>query len=253
MEQRWELYDTENDPTECHDLAKEQPGKLRELTSLWWSEAGRYQALPLESRDAVEILTTPRPQLSKPRDRYVYYPGSAEIPESVAPNIRNRSYTIAAEVNVETPEAEGVLVAQGARFGGHALYVKDRLLKYVYDFVGEFEQVVESTAEVPTGKVVLAAAFEKEGTDMPTQGTLSLYINDEKVGESTIKTQPGKFSLAGEGLNVGKDGGEPVTDDYPGSAPWAFVGGTIDRVVIDVSGEPYVDVEKEAVAMLSRE
>jgi arylsulfatase len=119
--------------------------------------------------------------------------------------------------------------------------------------VGEFEQVVESTEPIPTGDVILAASFEKEGDDMPTEGTLSLYINDEKVGEGKIKTQPGKFSLAGEGLNVGKDGGEPVTDDYPGDAPWPFVGGTIDRVIIDVSGEPYVDLEREAVAMLSRE
>jgi arylsulfatase len=252
-EQRWELFDTENDPTECHDLADEHPAKLRELVALWWTEAGRYQALPLESRDAVEILTTERPQLSKPRDRYIYYPGGAEIPESVAPNIRNRSYTIAAEVAIDTPEAAGVLVAQGARFGGHALYIKDGTLKYVYDFVGERQQIVESTEEVPTGKVVLAAHFEREGDEMPARGTLSLYINEKQVGEGTIMTQPGKFSLAGEGLNVGKDGGEAVTDDYPGSAPWSFVGGTIARVIIDVSGEPYVDVEREAHAMMSRE
>ena len=64
---------------------------------------------------------------------------------------------------------------------------------------------------------------------MPTEGTLSLYIDDEKVGEGKIKTQPGKFSLAGEGLNVGKEGAEPVTDDYPGASPWAFVGGTIHQ------------------------
>src|SRR5262249_60780332 len=166
------------DPSECHDRASEQPDKLQELIGLWWQEAGRYQALPLEDRDAIEILTTERPQLSKPRERYVYYPGGAEIPESVAPNIRNRSYTIAAEVTVDTPEAEGVLLAQGARFGGHALYIKDGLLKYVYDFVGEFEQIVESTQRVPTGRVVLAAAFEKEGSEMPTHRTLSLYIND---------------------------------------------------------------------------
>jgi len=66
-----------------------------------------------------------------------------------------------------------------------------------------------------------AAAFVKEGDGMPTEGTLTLYLDDDPVGEAKIKTQPGKFSLAGEGLNVGKDGGEPVTDDYPGSAPWA--------------------------------
>ena len=135
--QRWELFDTENDPSECHDLAAEHPDKVQELIGLWWSEAGRYGALPLENRDVVEILTTERPQLTKPRNRYVYYPGGSEIPESVAPNIRNRSYTIAVEATVETEEAGGVLFAQGSRFGGHALYIKDRKLKYVYNWVGD--------------------------------------------------------------------------------------------------------------------
>ena len=82
---------------------------------------------------------------------------------------------------------------------------------------------------------------------------LSLYHGDKKVGEGRIKTQPGKFSLAGEGLTVGRDSGEPVTDDYPGQEPWAFSGGTIDRVAVDVSGEPYIDLEREAQAMMMRE
>ena len=90
--QRWELFNAEADPSECHDLAEEQPEKLQELIALWWAEAGKYGALPLESRDAIGILLAPRPQLSKPRDRYVYYPDCAEVPESVTPNIRNRSY-----------------------------------------------------------------------------------------------------------------------------------------------------------------
>ena len=88
---------------------------------------------------------------------------------------------------------------------------------------------------------------------MPTEGTLSLYIGDDKVGEGKIKTQPGKFSLAGEGLNVGKEGGEPVTDDYPGEYPWAFAGGTIHQAIVDVSGEPLVDLEKEVVAAFARD
>jgi hypothetical protein len=73
------------------------------------------------------------------------------------------------------------------------------------------------------------------------------------VGEGRIKTQPGKFSLAGDGLCVGRDSSDPVTGDYPGTAPWAFTGGTIQRVAIDVSGDPYVDLEREAVAMMARE
>ena len=108
-----------------------------------------YQALPLESRGALEILGTERPQLSKPRTRYRYYPGGAEVPESVAPNIRNRSYTIAAEMDIETPEASGVIFSQGSRFGGHALYVKDGRLKYVYNWIGELEQIVESDRDDP--------------------------------------------------------------------------------------------------------
>jgi arylsulfatase A-like enzyme len=251
--QRWELFDTVNDPSECHDLAADNPDKVQELIGLWWSEAGRYQALPLENRGAVEILSTERPQLSKPRDRYVYYPRGSEVPESVAPNIRNRSYTIAVEATVETDEAGGVLFAQGSRFGGHALYVKDGKLKYVYNFVGLDEQVVESIEQIPTGRHVFSASFERDGDGMPAEGTLTLHIGDDVVGEARIKTQPGKFSLAGEGLNIGKDGGEPVTDDYPGDAPWAFAGGTIAKAVVDISGEPFLDLAMEAAAAFARD
>jgi arylsulfatase len=88
---------------------------------------------------------------------------------------------------------------------------------------------------------------------MPSEGTLSLHIRDQQVGQGRIRTQPGKFSLAGEGLNVGRDGGEPVTDDYPGGSPWAFTGGTIARVFVDVSGEPFVDLASEAAAMFARD
>ena len=251
--QRWELFDTQQDPTECRDLAADEPVKLQELISLWWAEAGRYQALPLESRDALTILGTERPQLSKPRTRYVYYPGGAEVPESVAPNIRNRSYTIAAEVNVDTTQASGILFSQGSRFGGHALYVKAGKLKYVYNWVGELIQVIESAEPVPTGHVVLSATFEKEGTSFPTEGQLSLHIREQKVGEGTIRTQPGKFGLGGGGLVVGRSGAEPITDDYPGERPWAFVGGTIRRILIDVSGESFVDLASEARAAFARQ
>jgi len=250
---RWELYDTENDRTEMQDLAGEHPEKVQELINLWFHEAGKYNGLPLEDRTPVEVLTTERPQLSKARDRYIYHPDCAEVPEAAAVNIRNRSYTIAAEVEVQTPEAGGVVFAHGCKFGGHALYVKDGTLKYVYNFCGLVEQRVESEKAVPTGEHILSAAFEKEGDDMPTHGTLTLYIDDEAVGSAEIKTQPGNFSLVGEGLNVGRDGGEPVTDDYPGERAWPFTGGRIKQVIVDVSGEHFVDLEKEAVALMARE
>jgi arylsulfatase len=183
----------------------------------------------------------------------VYYPDAAEVPESAAVNIRNRSYSVAVEVNVESKDAAGVLFSHGARFGGHALYVKDGKLKYVYNFVGSKEQLVESTKEIPMGKTILGASFVREGDSMPAAGTLSLFIDDEKVGEGEIMTQPGNFSLVGEGLNVGKDPAEPITDDYPGTSPFAFTGGTIKEAIVDVSGEHYVDLEMEALALMKRE
>ncbi len=194
--------------------------------------------------------------LSSARNRYVYYPGTAEVPESEAVNLRNRSYSIGALVDIPATGAQGVLFAQGSRFGGHALYVKDNRLQYVYNFVGMTMETVVATADVPTGEnLILSASFDKDGEDPPgvASGILSLFHGDTKVGEGRIKTQPGKFSLAGEGLCVGRDSGEAVTDDYPGIEPWRFTGGTINRVAVDVSGEPYVDLEREAVAMMARE
>jgi len=252
----WELYHTDTDRSELHDLAAEQPDKVREMVNLWFAEAGANGAFPLDDRSPIEILSTPRPRLAAPRHRYTYYPDVADVPEHQAVNIRNRSYTIGAQVDIPGPGAAGVVFAHGARFGGHALYVKDNRLHYVYNFVGIAEQQVAATEDLPAGEnLILSASFDKDGEDPPgvATGILSLYHGDRKVGEGRIKTQPGYFELAGEGLCVGRDSGAAVTDDYPGQRPHRFTGGTIKRVVIDVSGEPYLDLEREAEAMLARE
>jgi arylsulfatase len=248
----WELYHVDADRSEVNDLASAQPDKLRELVNIWFSEAGRNGAFPLDDRSPVEILGTPRPQLSAPRDRYVYFPGTAAVSEWQAVNTRNRSFAIGALVDIPAPGAQGVLFAIGSRFGGHAMYVKDNRLHYVNNFVGAEEQLIVGTEDVPTGKgLILSASFEKEGME-PTHafGTLSLYHGETKVGEGKLKTQLGAYSIAGSGLFVGRHSGEPVTDDYPGEAPYAFTGGTINRVAVDVSGEPYVDLEREAEMLI---
>ena len=252
----WELYHTDTDRSELHDLAAEHPGKLRELVNLWFAEAGANGAFPLDDRTPLEVLNTPRPQLTSPRDRYLYYPDTADVPETQAVNIHNRSYTIGVQVDIPAPGAQGVLFAHGARFGGHALYVKDNRLHYVYNFVGMFEQKIDATEDLPTGEdLILSASFDKDGEDPPgvSTGVLSLYHGDRKVGEGRIKNQPGYFELAGEGLCIGRDSGAAVTDDYPGERPYRFTGGTIKRAAIDVSGQPYLDLERQAEAMLARE
>jgi hypothetical protein len=237
-------------------VAAQRPDKLAELIGLWFYEAGANHAFPLDDRSPLEILLTPRPQLIPARERYVYRPGGAEIPEHIAVNVRNRSFSIGALVDVPAPVRRACCSAHGSRFGGHALYVKNNRLRYVNCFVGIIEQRVDATEDLQTGEgLILSASFEKTGEDPPgtAHGTLSLFYGDRKVGEGEIRTQPGPFSLAGEGLTIGRDSGEPVTYDYPGEAPWPFTGGTLHRVVIDVSGAPYIDLEREAVAMLACE
>ena len=251
----WELYHVDVDRAELMNLASEQPDKLRELVNVWFSEAGANGAFPLDDRSALEIMATPRPQLTAPRDRYVYYPDTAAVSEWQSVNVKNRSFTIGALVDIPASGAEGVLFAQGSRFGGHALFVKDNRLHYVNNFVGITEQKIVGSEDLPAGEnLILSASFEKEAQkDDRATGTLSLYHGDQKVGEAQIKIQLGAFAIAGASLYVGRHEGEPVTEDYPGEPPHSFTGGTINRVAIDVSGDPYLDLEREAELMLMRE
>ncbi len=150
-----------------------------------------------------------------------------------------------------------MLFAHGSRFGGHALYIKDNRLHYVYNFVGSIEQKIVASEGRAGRQEADPGRQLREGRRGPARDrdrdARRSTTARTKVGEARIKTQPGKFSIAGEGLCVGRDGGEPVTDDYPGAHPHTFTGGTINRVAVDVSGEPYVDLEREAAAMLARE
>jgi arylsulfatase A-like enzyme len=254
-EDTWELYHVETDRAELHDLAAEHPDKLRELINLWFSEAGANGAFPLDDRSAVEIITTPRPQIASPRARYLYYADAAGVPEAQAVNVHNRDYIIGAVLDIPAAGASGVLFAQGSQFGGHALYIKDNRLHYVNNFVGMLDQTVVATTDVPVGEnLILSASFDKDGEDPPgvSTGVLSLYHGDEKVGEGRIKSQPGMFGISGTDLTVGRST-TAITDDYPGERPWGFTGGTIKTVAVDVSGEAYIDLERAAAAMIARE
>ncbi|MEU4268991.1 arylsulfatase [Streptomyces sp. NPDC026092] len=244
----WELYHLTTDRAQSTDLAEREPERLETLKSLWYYYAGIYNGLPLDDRSALEQVVAERPHGSPERDRYVYYPDSAAVPEQSGVVTSGRSYTIAAGVDVGSADAEGVLYAHGGVAGGHSLYVKDHRLHYAYNWVGSTLQVVDADREIPPGKHVLTAEFAANGrsTDpaMPgATGTLTLYMDDQEVGRDDIVTQPGNFCVVGDGICVGRDDASPVTPDYQG--PFPFTGGTIDKVVVDVSGERYVDHEAQ--------
>ena len=203
----------------------------------------------------MEVLADPtRPQVAPPRDRYVYYPNAAEVPEAAAVNIRNRSYSIAVEVDVEDADASGVLFSHGARFGGHALYVKDRKLKYVYNFVGCNEQIVESTQRDPDGQGDPRRVVRARGR-LDARDRHALALHRRREGRRGPDHDAAGQLLARRRGAQRRQGSRPSRSPTttPARSPFAFTGGTIKEAVVDVSGEHYVDLELEALAMMKRE
>ena len=250
----WELYDMEHDRAQTTNLAAKDPVRLQSLKDLWFYNAGIYNGLPLDDRSALEQVRAVRPHGAPDRDHYLYYPDCASVPEQSGVVIGGRSYTVAGSVTVDSIDAEGVIYAHGGVAGGHSLYVQDRRLHYAFNWVGTHLQVIDAEREITPGAHVFTAEFTAKGQNpdpaMPgARGDLVLYIDQEKVGGGEIVTQPGYFCVVGDGITVGRDDASPITPAY--RAPFRFTGGTIDKVVVDVSGERYIDHEAQVRAWLS--
>jgi arylsulfatase A-like enzyme len=244
----WELYHIEVDRSQSTNLAEQQPDRVQAMVARWFELAEQYNGLPLDDRTALEQTLAERPSGSPKRDRYVYYPDCAAVPEQSAVLISGRSYTISAGVQVASADAEGVIFAHGGVAGGHSLFVQEQRLTYVFNWVGTHLQTVTADRAIEPGAHVITAEFVAEGRNEDpmmagARGRLTLYVDAVEVGSDSIVTQPGLFCAVGDGLCVGRDDASPVSPTY--TAPYTFTGGTIDKVVIDVSGERYVDHEAE--------
>jgi arylsulfatase A-like enzyme len=251
---QWQLFHVDVDRSESEDLAKKNPKKLQSLITAWNEEARKNLVLPLDDRTAVEQLGIARPSEEPPRDRYIYYPNTAPVPEGVAVNVRNRSFKILANVEITDRDAGGVIFAHGSRFGGHSLFIKDRKLHYVYNFLGiPPEQHFVSSDTLKPGKYTLGMEFTRtgKGPNGESVGTMKLHVNDKVVAEGPMRTQPGKFTLSGDGLCVGYDSGDAVSKEY--QTPGTFHGGTIQGVGVTVEKAAYIDLEKEAQRALMRD
>ena len=171
----------------------------------------------------------------------------------VAASTRGRSYKILADVELTSADSEGVIFAHGSRFGGHALFVKDKKLWYVYNFLGLPPEQQFVSERLEPGKYVLGMEFEKESTGERGEalGTTKLYVDEDVVAEGPMRTQLAFFTLCGDGLCVGRDSGDAVSKEY--KAPATFKGGTILQVEVSIGDDQYLDLEKEAHALLARE
>jgi arylsulfatase A-like enzyme len=252
---RWELYHIEADRSQCHDQADQEPEKLEEMKKLWFAEADKYNGLPVADLNIFETMTRWRPYLAVDQKSFTYYPNTAEVGIGAAVEIRGQSFSVLAEVTVDTTGAEGVIFKQGGAHGGHALFIQDGRLHYSYNFMGEEEQKVSSRGAVPLGKHIFGVRFIRggtvEGSHTPL-GEATLYIDDENVGSlANMKAHPGTFGLAGASLSIGRNSGSAVSRSY--KAPYAFSGGTITQVVVDISGEPYENLERDLALAFARD
>jgi arylsulfatase len=231
----WQLFHADSDFSLSTDLAKEQPAKLKEMQDLFMSEAAKYHVLPIDDRsiERFDASLAGRPDLMGGRTSLTVYPGMHGIMENAFINVKNRSHDITAELDVPAGGGNGVILAQGGRFGGWSLYVKDGRPVYAYNWLGLERFAVRSSERLPAGKVSLRYAFLYDGGKPGAGGTEIIYVNGKKVAEGKIgKTQPYVFSMD-DATDVGMDEGTPVTSDYP---QWGNgYTGTIKSVTVKTS------------------
>jgi arylsulfatase A-like enzyme len=249
---RWQLFHTDEDRSEAVDLAEKYPEKVKELQSLWAAEAKKYKVLPLNDLSVFEFIKLEYHVGVPTSGKYTYYPDTTEIPEASSASTHGRSFKIFAEVEF-TRDSRGVICAQGSRFGGYSLFVKDGKLVFIYNFLGITPEQRLSCAAPLSGKHIVGVEFrkQKQGSNGESVGTAILYVDTERRAEGPMRTMTGRYSLCGEGLSIGYDSGDPVSKEY--GVRFAFEGGRITKVVYDIAQDVYVDQERELAAAMARD
>jgi arylsulfatase A-like enzyme len=230
----WELYDTRTDFSLVNDLAKSNPAKLKELQDLFIQEAIKNRVLPIDDRllERVNAAAAGRPDLMEGRTSLTLSEGMAGMSENVFINIKNRSLSITADVQVPQGGANGVILAQGGRFGGWSLYFKDGKPTYSYNLLGLREYQVRAPQALAAGKATIRMNFDYDGGGVGKGGTATLLVNGEKVATGRIERTQGMIFSADETADVGLDGATPASTDYK-EGDNAFTG-KILKVVVDV-------------------
>jgi len=232
----WELYDGNSDWTQSNDLSKENPDKLHELQRLWLIEAVKYNVLPLDDRQIERINPTlaGRPSLIKSNSQLLFG-NMGRLSENSVVDIKNKSFAVTSEVDVPEGGAEGVIIAQGGRFGGWSLYAKDGKAKFHYNVLGIKSFDVEASEPVPAGTTQVRMEFAYDGGGMGKGGNVTLYYDGTEVGSGRVDQTQGFIFSADETTDVGRETGTTVSPDY--TAHTSKFNGTIDWVRIDLGDD----------------
>jgi arylsulfatase len=233
----WELYDGSTDWSQAHDLAAEMPEKLAELQQIFLIEAAKYNVFPLDDR-RVERFNADfagRPDLMGHRTSLTLYPGMVHLMENAVLNVKNKSYSVTAELEIPESGAEGVILAQGGRFAGWSLYANAGVLKFAYNWLGSEMTTISAAEPLPAGPVTVKYDFTYDGGEPGAGGMGTLFVNDVQAGQGRIDKTVGYVFSADEGMDVGCDLASPVTEDYP-ERNNAFTG-VIHWVRIDIGDD----------------
>ncbi|MEL7209183.1 MAG: arylsulfatase, partial [Actinomycetota bacterium] len=234
----WELYDTTSDWSQARDLAAEMPEKLAELKELFLLEAAKYNVFPIDDRtgERFNAAIAGRPELQTGRTTQRFSPGMSHLMENTVLNTKNRSHTVTAQLVIPEDGAEGVVIAQGGRFAGWSLYVRDGRPAYCYNWFQSDRWYVKGEDPLPAGEVTIQYQFDFDGDQPGAGGVGTLLVDGTVVAENRIeRTVPFVYS-ADETMDIGADSASPVTDDYPAGRDNAFTG-SIGWVQIDLLGE----------------
>ena len=212
----WELYDGSQDWSQAHDLAKDNPDMLAKLQRLWLIEATKYNALPLDDRGIERAIPelAGRPTLIHGNTQMLF-PGMGRLTELSVLNLKNKSFSVTSEVEIPANKtANGVIAAQGGRFGGWSFYALDGKLKFMYNVLGIYHFPTEATEPLPAGKHQLRVEFAYDGGGMGKGGNVTLYVDGQVVGSGRVQATQAMLFSADETLDVGYEAGTPVSPDY---------------------------------------
>jgi arylsulfatase A-like enzyme len=245
---QWELYNINQDFSQANNLAASNPDKLRELQAAFDNEAKKYNVYPLDSSFAERADPAIRPSLTRGRNEFTYYPGSIRIPEGSAPNFKNKSWAIAAEVMLPDSGASGVLATIGGRFGGWALLMQDGkpAFAYAYSNQPEHKYRVVSDQPIGPGQHVVRFVFKYDGGGIGKGATGTLFVDGKQVAEGRIEQSIRTRISLDETFDIGMDTGTPVIEDYVDKMPFAFTG-TLKKFVVVLEPDKLTPEERKAL------